>query len=491
MSHQENAYKKILKATSLFGAVQFSNLLISAVRHKFFAVLIGPAGYGTLSILFTGFDLVRQATGLGVDVTGVKKISENTDEAFRNKAASIIIKVSVITGLLGMLLFIALSYNLSIWAFGHPAYTLAIILISGGILLRQITAAQGAVMQGMGRLRFLAKTSLYGNFIGLLSTLPLFYFFKTDAILPSILISALITFLISRYYYNKLGFSPVNIPFKQAVRQGKDMLYFGTLISIHGLLPLLSGYIIQLYINHTGGKADVGFYNIGQTIINSYVGIIFTAMTMEYYPRLAGFNRDATKESAAVSQQAIFSVLLILPVIILFLECQPLIIRLLFSEKFTPALPMLSWLMLAMFFKAISFSIGYLIIARADSAVFLKTGLISNTVSVSLCIFGYQVGGLEGLGQAFFIYYALHIAIVYSFTRLKYSLVLDKQLLKIIFTSLIIFIPAVGAIVFAHGLLKHIVLLVLFVVSCSFSYYQLNRRVKITALIKGFITKKR
>jgi len=44
MSEQPNSYKQIVKATSLFGGVQVFNIIISIIRSKFIAVLLGPTG---------------------------------------------------------------------------------------------------------------------------------------------------------------------------------------------------------------------------------------------------------------------------------------------------------------------------------------------------------------------------------------------------------------------------------------------------------------
>jgi PST family polysaccharide transporter len=45
---------------------------------------------------------------------------------------------------------------------------------------------------------------------------------------------------------------------------------------------------------------EVGFYTAGFTLLNSYVGIIFTVMSTDYFPRLSSISDDNVKVRASV-----------------------------------------------------------------------------------------------------------------------------------------------------------------------------------------------
>ena len=62
---------------------------------------------------------------------------------------------------------------------------------------------------------------------------------------------------------------------------------------------------------------------------------------------------------------------------------------------------MVTWGILGMIFKAVSWSMGYMIIAKGDSKVFIKTAIGFNTILYFINILGYHFGGLEGLVSAF------------------------------------------------------------------------------------------
>jgi O-antigen/teichoic acid export membrane protein len=52
------------------------------------------------------------------------------------------------------------------------------------------------------------------------------------------------------------------------------------LLTLSGLLTLLSTYLIRFLLK--GGLEQVGYYNAGFTL-NSYVGVIFTVMSTDYF----------------------------------------------------------------------------------------------------------------------------------------------------------------------------------------------------------------
>ena len=62
----QSSYRSIFKATSLFGSVQFFQILIQIVKSKFIAILLGPAGVGIIGLYQSGMQLVQNITNMGL-----------------------------------------------------------------------------------------------------------------------------------------------------------------------------------------------------------------------------------------------------------------------------------------------------------------------------------------------------------------------------------------------------------------------------------------
>lgn len=486
---EQNSYRRIIRSSSIFGMVQVAHILIAIIRSKALALLIGPAGYGIFGLLNSTIDLVRFSTGFGLETSSVKIISEaGNDKAALEHKAGIVVKLTVLTGLLGTLVTVIFSKYFSLLTFGDTGKTIAIMVIAVSILFQQVANGQIAVMQGMQYLVYLAKANLYGNLSGLLVTLPIYYFYGFDAIVPSIIIAAILNFFVSRYFYLKLGLkNSVTGTLRSTISNGRDMLYFGAMLSISGFLPILSNYIIQVFISHTSTLATVGLFTVGMALINSYVGILFTAMSAEYYPRLSAINKNLAEESKAVNQQSVIAMLAIIPIIVFFAGFSNFIIHLLFSEKFNTVVPMLIWAIVAMFFKAFSFSMGYVIITRGDSKVFLKTSVLFNAIYLLLLLGGFYFKGLEGVGMGLLIYYILHLIGVAIIINLRYGLKISDEVIKIFVSGLLI---CLATIVFNRtfsGTNGYLIFSVLLLISLGYSLYGINKRTSIRDIFGDLI----
>jgi len=290
MSEQQSSYRQIMKATSLFGGVQVFQILIQIIRSKFVAVLLGPAGMGIVGLLTSTIGLIGGLTNFGLGTSAVKNIAEAVGKEDNNRIATAIIvlrRLVWITGTLGMVITLLLSPWLSQLTFGNKNYTLAFVWISVTLLFNQLSSGQMVLLQGMRKLQYLAKANLFGSGLGLLITIPLYYKWGVDAIVPVMITTSVISLSLSWFFSSKIKIQPIKVSKLKTVAEGKDMLKMGFMISLSGLIATGASYLIRIFISRQGGVADVGLYSAGFTIIGTYVGLIFAAMGTDYYPRLS------------------------------------------------------------------------------------------------------------------------------------------------------------------------------------------------------------
>jgi O-antigen/teichoic acid export membrane protein len=492
MNEERSAYRQVFKATSLFGGVQVFQILIAVIRSKVIAVLLGPFGMGISGLLFTTLNFISELTGAGLDRSAVKDVSAaygKKDEQKIVRVLGVLRRLVWFTGILGAVVTIALSPFLSQWAFDSDEFTLAFIWIAVAILLKQLAYGNLAVLQGLRKLKSLAKANLMGSTVGLVIVVPLYYYFRIDAIAPAIVISFLLTFLFSRYYAKQVRLQPEKVTTKEAFSQGKEMIRLGVMMSISSLLVALGMFLVQLFISNTGSVAEVGFYHAGIVIINSYVGMIFNAMSTDYYPRLAAIADDIEKIRETVLHQAYIAVLLITPIIVLFLIFAEYVIILLYSREFLPVVTFLVWAILGTIFKAVSFSMGYIFIAKGDSKIFMKTAVLFNVLLLIMNIAGYHFGGLLGLGISFFVYYVLHLILVGTITKVVYNFYFPKSFYTVFLICLACCLLTFGSLFIDNLFLKFLNLAVLLAVSVSFSFYLLNKKMDLMEVVKGYINK--
>ena len=79
MAEHDNSYKSIIKGTSIFGGVQILNILISLVRGKFVAMLLGPEGMGISALFTNSANSIQRLASLGLNLAIVKEVAADSD----------------------------------------------------------------------------------------------------------------------------------------------------------------------------------------------------------------------------------------------------------------------------------------------------------------------------------------------------------------------------------------------------------------------------
>ncbi|TDE02281.1 oligosaccharide flippase family protein [Flavobacterium sandaracinum] len=493
MADTKTSYHQILKTTSLFGGVQLFTIFIAIIRTKLIAVFVGPAGMGIIALLNSAIGIIGGFSGLGIETSAVKHISadyKNEDLNTVSVTVSVVKKVALVTGIIGSVLTLLFSNWLSLITFGNTDQMHSFMLLSLVLLFRQLTVAELAILQGLRKMRFLAKANLYGNIFGLLLSVPLYYFYGIDAIVPTIIGISLSALFFSFYYSKKVVIEKRNVTKPQLMIEGKRIVKLGFMLTISGLLTLLTTYLIQIYVGKQGGLEQVGFYNAGFTLLNSYVGIIFTVMSTDYFPRLASISNQNELVRTSVSQQSFLSILIITPIIILFLTLIPLIVKVVFTPVFTTIIPMVCFGILAMLFRAVSWSMGYILIAKGDSKMFLKTAIGFNAVSLLLNVLGYYFYGLEGLGFSFLVYYVIHFFGLKIITRKRYGFYFDSDFYQI---YLICILMCLATFLFRYipiPILKYSAMAIMAVLSIVFVLFQMNKKMALKEFFNALIKKK-
>ena len=478
-----------MKATSIFGGVQAINIVIAIIRSKVIAVLLGPAGIGIAGLLTSTTGFIGALTNFGLGTSAVKNVSEaNATE--NPKRVSVIITVLRrlvwITGLLGSMVTIALSAWLSKITFGNYDYTFSFIWISVSLLINQLSSGQLILLQGLRRLKLLAKANLAGSISGLVVTVPLYYFFGIQGIVPAIILTAFFTLLGSWFFARKIKFEKTNISPAQTIAEGKDMLVMGFMISLSGMIALGVSYLVRIFISNTGGIEQVGLYNAGFAVVNGYVGLVFTALSTDYYPRLAAVASDNKESKKQINQQAEIAFLILAPILIIFLVFINWIVILLYSSKFIPVTDMILWAGMGMFFKAGSWAIAYLFLAKGASRLFFWNELLANVYVLLFNILGYHYYGLTGLGASFLMVYMVYLFQVFVISRVKYNFSFSKETSLIFLLQLTMIVSTFLVSRLVPGNYKYIPYAIIFLISAAYSYNELNKRLDFQGLISAY-----
>jgi len=486
MTEEKASYRQIVKATSIFGGVQIFMVLISILRSKFIAVLLGPAGMGIVGLLSSATGLISAFTNFGLGSSAVKDVSAANSTEDENRIAIVIRvfrKLVWITGLLGAIITLVLSPWLSRVTFGDDTYTFAFIWLSISLLSNQLSAGQIVLLQGLRKIHYLAKANMVGAIFGLLISVPIYYYLRIDGVVLAIILSSLSTLLISWFFSRKIKIKKVKVDFKTTLFEGKNMMRMGFMISLSSLITLGASYLVRIFISQHGGLNEVGLYNAGFAIINTYVGLVFSAMGTDYYPRLSAVSIDNKKASQLINQQAEISTLIIAPILTFFLIFINWIVIILYSNKFLAINGMVHYAAMGMYFKAASWSVGFIFLAKGASKIFFWSELSANIYLLLFNLLGYYYLGLNGMGISFLVSYILFFLQVFLIAKIKYDFTFHAEFYKIFIIQIIFGILCFLSSRFLHNPWSYYVGLPFISLSIWYSYYQLNKRIEIASIL--------
>ncbi len=421
MSGEEgkNIYRTIVKATGLFGGTQAFTILCSIIKTKLVAVWLGEIGVGIIGLYNNTVDMLTTLTQMSIASSSVRNLSQTFKSGNKKEFARLVTVVRRwvwFTGLLGAVIMLSLAPVLSRYTFGDEHHIWGYVILSCTLLFTSLINGERAIIQASERLKVLARCSVLGAFIALVLSLPLFYYFRLDGIAPAMVLHAFSIMAVTLVLGRRMKIKPEKMTTGEVFHQGKSIASLGVFMTVSGFVMKLYSYLFVAWLNQsdTGGTDVVGLYQAGYTLVIQYVGLVFTAMEMEYYPRLSAVCENRVLLSEHVSRQVETSLLILAPFITLFIVFQTLIIHLLYTADFLEISGFISWAALGMLFRAVSWSVSFVLLAKGAGRIFLITEVVSDSSMFVLYLIGYTHWGLQGVGMAYMLGFLFAMIFVYT-----------------------------------------------------------------------------
>ena len=428
----ENSYKSIFRGTSVLGGVQVFLVLVNLVRGKFVALLLGPEGMGISNLFNTSSATIQRFASLGLNLAIVREVAERKDDA---GALAVIRTVSsrviTLTALAGCLFCVLFAPWLSRISFGSGDYAWQFMLLGGAVYFTVAGNGMMSILQGMHRVKVLSTSTLIGAVAALCVSVPLYYLWGDKGIVPAMVIFSVVTYITYSLFLRRCLRAP-RVPFvwtrhRPLVRR---LVVMGLVLMAGDLIGSLCTYILSVYVRSTGGLDAVGFFQSANSITNQYLGVVFAAMSLDYFPRLTAAAGDNARMTDIVNRQSLLIALATAPLAILLIIFAPLVVKILLSGEFDVVVPLLRIFAVGVLFKAFSFPMGYITFAKGNKSLFfMLEGVFCNLLMLSLGCAGYRLYGLEGLGYAMVAEHLTCIVVYYIVNRLKYGYRFSRRVL--------------------------------------------------------------
>ncbi|WP_163399993.1 oligosaccharide flippase family protein [Flavobacterium fluviatile] len=481
-----NSHKEIVKATGVFGFVQVLRILISMISVKFVALFLGTAGIGTVALLNSTIGIFGSLTNFGLNVTAVREVSSayaHGDERGFSEQLVVLKRWFCMIGVFGAIVTILLSKLLSKWTFGTEKNYYWFVILSINFVFLSISSGRIAMLQGLRKIRLIAISNVWSSVFIVLVTIPIYYFFKFDGIVPVILLSSLIGLLFNLYYTRYIDLIKVNLSFSETISRGKPLLKMGFLLSINVIFGQICNYIIKLYFNGNGVTAEIlGIYEVSSVVLLTYVGLVFNAMGTDFFPRLVAVQNDDIRVNQIVNDQIEMGLLLVTPMLSLLYLFAPFLIEILYTKEFSAVTLIFKGAIFAVIIKAIIWPLAFIILAKGQNKLYFRQELLGDFLNITLTIAFYHWFGLEGIGVGSIINFTIYGIYVYRILNRKFNFSIRKDTFKIILFSFFIGLLNCLVVFFVDSTSGYIILGILSTLSIYYSYSELDKRVDLSSL---------
>lgn len=478
----KNSYRSIAKGSAIFGGTQIYNILIGIIRGKLVAMILGPEGMGISSLFNSAATTIQQFSSFGINLSIVREISEKKDDKERISLVIYTVrKLLRITALLGAIIAILFSSYISEITFGSNEYKWHYTFLSLMIFFTTLSNGETSILQGFQALKKLAFSSIIGSTTGLIVGVPLYLIFGYNGIVPAMIVLSLVTYIFYRYNTQKLiNYNEYTYNWNQIKPLVKTILSLGIIMMTASLLGSLCNFTLNTFIRKFGGLYDVGYFQAANTITNQYIGIVFTAMSLDYFPRLSAVSTDNNKIKEIANTQSELVLLAITPLAVALILFAPLIVKILLTEKFLMVIPLIRLFGFGVIFKAISYPLGYISFAKGDKkSFFYLEGVICNIITLSLNCILFYIYGIIGLGISFVISYIIYCIIIILFTQYKYNFKYNHPMVPIIIFSILLVVFTLAISYLSNNILSVILMCIAFIISIGYSTIELNKRLSL------------
>jgi len=261
----------------IIGSAQLVNILLSILRMKVLAVLLGPAGVGLLGIFNSLQGTVSTFAGLGLNSSGVRQIATTKgNQKELSRVRTVLLWANIMQGSVAMAAVWMMRERLAVWLLGDAVHAGQIGLIGIGVLLSLLAGSQTALLQGIRRIGDLARVTTLGAAGGTVAGLMTVWLQGQEGLIWFILAQPLAAVLVALYFTRKLPKStaPKLTP-KEIWVVWQPLAALGGVFMLGGLATAATLLLVRGMIVQELGLAGAGFFAASWGITMTYVGFPF------------------------------------------------------------------------------------------------------------------------------------------------------------------------------------------------------------------------
>lgn len=455
----DGSYRQILRSTGIIGGASIINVLISLIRIKVAAILLGPAGIGLIGLYQSLISTAAIITGFGISNVGTRQIAQankNQEVGAADDVRRALFLAALALSIVGGCVFWLFRDVIANHILQDKLLSDMIGWMGLGVAFTIAAGSQVAVLQGMRKTGDIARLSIFSALISTVISIAMLFSFGIKGIIFFILVIPAANFAVGFWYMSKLPRINSKVtPLGTLLTQWKTLIRMGIPFMLAGLIAVLAQLLMRTMVQREMGAEVLGNFQAAWQVSMTYIGIVLTAMGTDYYPRLTSIIKDRVSAEKMVNEQTEMALLLAGPLLIAMLALAPWIVDLLYSNAFGAAAEILRLHVLGDILKIVSWPLGYMLLATGDGRSYLATEAIGYGTLVIATAVLIPIIGVNATGAAFAMMYLTYLPCVYWIVKKRtgftWSMAVKNRFFILLLSGitcslLITYIPNVGSV---------------------------------------------
>ncbi|MCO8083004.1 O-antigen translocase [Acinetobacter lwoffii] len=406
----------LLTTSVLNGVAVLIKTLTLFVLNKILAVYLGPTGYAALGQFQNFIQMVTTFAGSAINTAVIKYTAEyhedqNKQRAIWKTAGSLVFLFSLIFAIL-ILIF---QNQLSLYIFHTLEYQNVFVWFAVFLIFFNFNTLFLAILNGKKEILKLVIANISGSLFALIITSILAIKLHLYGALIALSIYQSIAFIATLFLCCRADWFKFSSLFgKIDFEITKKFSSFVWMALVSAICVPLSQMLIRAYLSQEFGVAYAGYWEAMIRLSTVYLMLVTTILGVYYLPRLSELKiLEEIKKEVYLGYKFLFPMAVAGGIIVFVLR--DWIINVLFSPSFAPMQSLFFWQMMGDALKIGSWILGYLMLSKAMTKLYISTEII---FTLSLLILTYvctQVFGFEGVSIAYLVNYGMYWIVISLF----------------------------------------------------------------------------
>jgi len=406
----------LLTTSVLNGVAVLIKTLTLFVLNKILAVYLGPTGYAALGQFQNFIQMVTTFAGSAINTAVIKYTAEyhedqNKQRAIWKTAGSLVFLFSLIFAIL-ILIF---QNQLSLYIFHTLEYQNVFVWFAVFLIFFNFNTLFLAILNGKKEILKLVIANISGSLFALIITSILAIKLHLYGALIALSIYQSIAFIATLFLCCRADWFKFSSLFgKIDFEITKKFSSFVWMALVSAICVPLSQMLIRAYLSQEFGVAYAGYWEAMIRLSTVYLMLVTTILGVYYLPRLSELKMlEEIKKEVYLGYKFLLPMAVAGGIIVFVLR--DWIINVLFSPSFTPMQSLFFWQMMGDALKIGSWILGYLMLSKAMTKLYISTEII---FTLSLLVLSYvctQVFGFEGVSIAYLVNYGMYWIVISLF----------------------------------------------------------------------------